>query len=192
QIEDETLHWLRALDRDLLAPDEAVAHCRQIVGRRPVLGAGFLPVIEIAGLEALEGHRLIPIIVESNLIVVPLASVDRQVLSPIVGDALIGDRAPRGDLLDAVRTRAKRRLERRLHRVALIAARVLLRPIMLRQDGELTHDHGQLAVVLHIEIEGDLVVAGCRSEEHTSELQSLTNLVCRLLLDKNKDTLPSA
>src|SRR5437016_10621799 len=39
------------------------------------------------------------------------------------------------------------------------------------------------------------VVAGClgvwgvplwRSEEHTSELQSLTNLVCRLLLEKKK------
>jgi hypothetical protein len=104
QIEDEALHWLRALDRDLLAPDEALAHCREIVGRRPVLGAGFLPVIEIAGLEALEGHRLIPIIVESHLVVVPLASGDRQVLAPIVGDALIGDRAPRGDLLDAVRT----------------------------------------------------------------------------------------
>src|SRR5258706_1943483 len=27
---------------------------------------------------------------------------------------------------------------------------------------------------------------GVRSEEHTSELQSLTNLVCRLLLDKTK------
>src|SRR5438093_7337753 len=27
-----------------------------------------------------------------------------------------------------------------------------------------------------------------RSEEHTSELQSLTNLVCRLLLDKKKET----
>src|SRR5262249_58523838 len=27
-----------------------------------------------------------------------------------------------------------------------------------------------------------------RSEEHTSELQSLTNLVCRLLLEKNKKT----
>src|ERR1019366_5034866 len=26
----------------------------------------------------------------------------------------------------------------------------------------------------------------CRSEEHTSELQSLTNLVCRLLLEKNR------
>src|SRR5262249_56918318 len=31
-----------------------------------------------------------------------------------------------------------------------------------------------------------------RSEEHTSELQSLTNLVCRLLLEKKKDgTVPN-
>src|SRR5574341_1858140 len=28
----------------------------------------------------------------------------------------------------------------------------------------------------------------CRSEEHTSELQSPTNLVCRLLLEKKKKT----
>src|SRR5438046_3588174 len=31
-----------------------------------------------------------------------------------------------------------------------------------------------------------------RSEEHTSELQSLTNLVCRLLLEKKKDPLDNA
>src|SRR5438093_7707046 len=30
-----------------------------------------------------------------------------------------------------------------------------------------------------------------RSEEHTSELQSLTNLVCRLLLEKKKRSYPS-
>src|SRR5258706_7311169 len=30
-----------------------------------------------------------------------------------------------------------------------------------------------------------------RSEEHTSELQSLTNLVCRLLLEKKKRTRPA-
>src|SRR5438046_6528224 len=30
------------------------------------------------------------------------------------------------------------------------------------------------------------IFAGLRSEEHTSELQSLTNLVCRLLLEKKK------
>src|SRR2546427_7331885 len=35
--------------------------------------------------------------------------------------------------------------------------------------------------------------ARCRSEEHTSELQSQSNLVCRLLLEKKKkrkETLP--
>src|SRR2546427_6093567 len=30
----------------------------------------------------------------------------------------------------------------------------------------------------------------CRSEEHTSELQSQSNLVCRLLLEKKKSWLP--
>src|SRR5437016_11963454 len=34
----------------------------------------------------------------------------------------------------------------------------------------------------HVESEGLM----SRSEEHTSELQSLTNLVCRLLLEKKK------
>src|SRR3712207_8891061 len=33
---------------------------------------------------------------------------------------------------------------------------------------------------------GQLVVAGLRSEEHTSELQSRQYLVCRLLLEKKK------
>src|SRR2546430_6019467 len=32
--------------------------------------------------------------------------------------------------------------------------------------------------------------AGPRSEEHTSELQSQSNLVCRLLLEKKKKKLP--
>src|SRR5437016_9921989 len=34
-------------------------------------------------------------------------------------------------------------------------------------------------------------IAGGRSEEHTSELQSLTNLVCRLLLEKKKSPRPA-
>src|SRR5438093_9451800 len=37
----------------------------------------------------------------------------------------------------------------------------------------------------HGDFEGLLI--GYRSEEHTSELQSLTNLVCRLLLEKKKN-----
>src|SRR5437016_11245736 len=34
---------------------------------------------------------------------------------------------------------------------------------------------------------GSAPCRGARSEEHTSELQSLTNLVCRLLLEKKKN-----
>src|SRR5256712_3503313 len=34
--------------------------------------------------------------------------------------------------------------------------------------------------------------AGARSEEHTSELQSQSNLVCRLLLDTKKTVNPAA
>src|SRR2546427_6989524 len=40
--------------------------------------------------------------------------------------------------------------------------------------------HGDAAV------RGDALSGGPRSEEHTSELQSQSNLVCRLLLEKKK------
>src|SRR5438046_10601045 len=41
------------------------------------------------------------------------------------------------------------------------------------------------ALVLVLWMGANAIVTG-RSEEHTSELQSLTNLVCRLLLEKKK------
>src|SRR5256886_6531666 len=37
-----------------------------------------------------------------------------------------------------------------------------------------------------MELEREAFEAGMRSEEHTSELQSQSNLVCRLLLEKKK------
>src|SRR5437016_11578211 len=55
----------------------------------------------------------------------------------------------------------------------------------------------QSAVATLVRIDGHqfAIVSGAlrsalktRSEEHTSELQSLTNLVCRLLLEKKKKT----
>src|SRR2546430_11448773 len=39
------------------------------------------------------------------------------------------------------------------------------------------------------DVAGQGVSAAKRSEEHTSELQSQSNLVCRLLLEKKKNTL---
>src|SRR5258706_2445460 len=41
-------------------------------------------------------------------------------------------------------------------------------------------------------LEVETISRSPRSEEHTSELQSLTNLVCRLLLEKKKTLLSSA
>src|SRR5437016_9656877 len=45
-------------------------------------------------------------------------------------------------------------------------------------------DDGQLRLLIHWHKAKLAVIK--RSEEHTSELQSLTNLVCRLLLEKKK------
>src|SRR2546426_1701060 len=53
--------------------------------------------------------------------------------------------------------------------------------------GELPHGTGQVRCRLQLEpgVPGPLARA-LRSEEHTSELQSPCNLVCRLLLEKKK------
>src|SRR5438046_449366 len=73
----------------------------------------------------------------------------------------------------------RRRALEQLVRAARISERHALRDD--RVDLALTEQPEQRAEVLA----EPLRVAG-RSEEHTSELQSLTNLVCRLLLEKKK------
>src|SRR5256885_6641560 len=60
-----------------------------------------------------------------------------------------------------------------------------------RVDGAITF--GMNAVLEGLHDGAELVVgqsvAGDRSEEHTSELQSPCNLVCRLLLEKKKNNI---
>src|SRR5256886_9071887 len=66
-------------------------------------------------------------------------------------------------------------------------------PVALRVAGAVEHGHGHARsglarVLMHDPKHPDVVRAGGhrgpRSEEHTSELQSQSNLVCRLLLEK--------
>src|SRR5438270_7671191 len=56
-------------------------------------------------------------------------------------------------------------------------------------------DEDAVDVVVGVEVgeKREQLVLGCvgRSEEHTSELQSQSNLVCRLLLEKKKYNLPT-
>src|SRR2546425_6049133 len=58
---------------------------------------------------------------------------------------------------------------------------VLERMIIIAEDSRFKTHHG----IDFIELR-DAWAAGGRSEEHTSELQSLAYLVCRLLLEKKK------
>src|SRR5258706_8798536 len=61
-----------------------------------------------------------------------------------------------------------------------------------RRIGAVGHgpEHGVRVVRVDVLVDRDNVFPrrAVRSEEHTSELQSLTNLVCRLLLEKKKNT----
>src|SRR6266446_9038232 len=76
--------------------------------------------------------------------------------------------------------------------IAIAPQRKIRKPTISRRHAKLDRDAGRG----HRQIEGVLELdllrlrepepAGDRSEEHTSELQSPCNLVCRLLLEKKK------
>src|SRR2546430_12318170 len=59
-------------------------------------------------------------------------------------------------------------------------------PLVELADTKFTPSGNVSASVTPVTIEGPLFVTTSRSEEHTSELQSQSNLVCRLLLEKKK------
>src|SRR5256886_8713432 len=56
-----------------------------------------------------------------------------------------------------------------------------------REIGELTDCERAARVLFEAEPGAALSIEAQRSEEHTSELQSQSNLVCRLLLEKKKN-----
>src|SRR5256886_7490948 len=62
--------------------------------------------------------------------------------------------------------------------------------VVMNETANATLALGALPVMAHAreEVEEMVALAGARSEEHTSELQSQSNLVCRLLLEKKKFT----
>src|SRR5438552_11731836 len=64
----------------------------------------------------------------------------------------------------------------------------LFRSVALRESRAECAICGRRALVTGLESNHDRSPAEDRSEEHTSELQSPDHLVCRLLLEKKKDT----
>src|SRR2546430_10667997 len=74
---------------------------------------------------------------------------------------------------------------RRPPRSTLFPYTTLFRSIPLGRFGQ-PMDVAEMAVFLASDQSSWLTGAAIRSEEHTSELQSQSNLVCRLLLEKKK------
>src|SRR5437899_6332554 len=61
-------------------------------------------------------------------------------------------------------------------------------PILGAQDYSIVSRlNGKPAIVIPVYQLPGITMAGLRSEEHTSELQSLRHLVCRLLLEKKNN-----
>src|SRR2546427_6069789 len=56
-------------------------------------------------------------------------------------------------------------------------------------DRQRSGSQGHHVVILDLSLLAAEVLENVRSEEHTSELQSQSNLVCRLLLEKKKNTI---
>src|SRR2546426_4828361 len=77
------------------------------------------------------------------------------------------------------------------HRFLEVAARQRELVALQSHTVDLPHaiSQRQPQAVPHHPPAGHLVAELGRSEEHTSELQSPCNLVCRLLLEKKKETL---
>src|SRR2546425_7390310 len=82
---------------------------------------------------------------------------------------------------------------RRPPRSTLFPYTTLFRSLKVRRDriepgGEMPLAVQVIAVAREAVPVVDALTVGARSEEHTSELQSLAYLVCRLLLEKKKKT----
>src|SRR2546430_10957730 len=77
---------------------------------------------------------------------------------------------------------------RRPPRSTLFPYTTLFRSIEGRPDRERVADRTKSAPALPRRLRSPGHASTARSEEHTSELQSQSNLVCRLLLEKKKKT----
>src|SRR5262245_65396997 len=80
---------------------------------------------------------------------------------------------------------------RRLPRSTLFPYTTLFRSGLGRMGGSMARNLAGAGFPVHVfDVDAGaaaLAVAPARSEEHTSELQSLRHLVCRLLLEKKKE-----
>src|SRR5690606_17645075 len=102
--------------------------------------------IEMPGLEGLQRHGVVAVVVECQVVEIVETAVHRQVLAPIVLDACIANCAPGLDALHAVGAAAQRWLQASRGEVAF-------GPPVGGQHGELAENQWQFAVTGMLEVE---------------------------------------
>jgi len=137
---------LRVAVRDFFLDQSTLPDSRNVIGRGPVLGGHFLPVVERAGLEALQRNRVVAVIVGGEAVKVVEALIHRQVLAPVILDPLVANRATRLDLRHLVRPAAQRDFQ-----VAFVE--VPGRPPMFGQHWQLPDNQRQFTIIGVLELE---------------------------------------
>jgi hypothetical protein len=141
--EDVPLHTGRVLVLDRGLDQQSLLDLGHVVSRRPVARRVLFAVVEFAGLERLDHHRGVAVVVVADGLEVVPPKVDRQV---------VDDETPRLETVDPVRAAAERRLEGGLGEVAF-------RPVVSWQDRLFADDQRHLAVVRIAEGEANAVAA---------------------------------
>src|SRR5262249_7533398 len=99
-------------------------------------------------------------IFEAQLVEIIAADPDVDVFAPVILDPLVYDRAAGLEFLDAIRSRSKRRIERRCNDVTPLPRGRGRLPPVLGQDDQLAEDLRQLAIARCIERKSNFAFCG--------------------------------
>src|SRR6185437_8869784 len=167
-IEGERLHHTEIANRKLFKNDALFPHGGKVISGRPALGAVLGAPVDLIGLEGFERDSGVAEVVETNVIEIVGADVHIDSVAPVILHALVDERAAGHEFLEPVRAGAKRRLERRLRDLALLAGLVGAFPPVFRQHRKLADDVRKFAVAGAVEGERDVALAGLFRFDHVS------------------------
>src|SRR2546427_3712555 len=101
-------------------------------------------------------------------------------------------------MLNELKRKLQAEVERLNHEISFVLPKEIEKALAhgdLRENSEykaaLERQQFAAARLTHLRLRLSKLSGVSRSEEHTSELQSQSNLVCRLLLEKKKKKIPS-
>ncbi len=100
--------------------DQPGSHCRTSVSRGPLLGIVLVPEIVFSGLEGLQGHGQIAVVVVADRIKIISSLVHGQITAPVAGIAFQGHLLAGSEVFDPVWPAAHRHIQGRGRQVTTL------------------------------------------------------------------------